>query len=523
MIDPATPVLVGVGQIVDHWNGRDASEAPSPIGLTQRAAVAALADTGRADAVTAAIDRVMVVRTMADSLAMGAGPFGRCTNPPATLAAMLGIEAKAHVYSVTGGDQPQALVAEAAEAVFAGSADAVLIAGGEATAALKMALKRGLSLDWSGSADGDFEDGDFEDRGLGIPLLTPYEIANGLGLPTTTYPAFEHALRARLGHSRDGHRVLMSALLAGFSQVAAANPFAQFPEARTAEFLATESAENYAVADPYLKWHVAQDAVNQGAAVIVTTTGRAAALGIDPAKWVYLHGYASVTDAPVLQRPDLSRSRAMEAAITRALTSAGRAACDMGYIDLYSCFPCAVVLAAEALGLDWRAQPLTVTGGLPFFGGAGNNYALHAIATLVERLRADATGFGLIVATGGFLSKEAAGVYSATPPAHWTPVSSAAIQHTLNTSDLPPPLAGEATGVVEAYCLTMAKGQPSGGYVVAVTQRGRILGRVRSSDAGMLEALRATDPVGRTVHIRHIDGRNVVDSFIADGATALRG
>ena len=523
MIDPETPVLVGVGQIVDRWNGRDASEAPSPISLTQCAAVAALADTGAAAAVAAVIDRTVVVRTMADSLSMGGGPFGRCANPPATLAAMLGIKAKTQVYSVTGGDQPQALVAEAAEAVFAGTANAVLIAGGEATAALKMALMRGLALDWSASTEGDFED-----RGLGIPLLTAYEIANGLGLPTTTYPAFEHALRARLGLSRDDYRALIADLLAGFSQVAATNRFAQFPEARTAAFLSTESAENYAVADPYLKWHVAQDAVNQGAAVIVTTTGRAAAMGIDPAKWVYLHGYADATDAPVLQRPDLSRSRAMESSIAGALKSAGKAARDMAHIDLYSCFPCAVLLAAEALGIVPESQPLTVsaltvTGGLPFFGGAGNNYTLHAIATMVERLRADPAGFGLIVATGGFLSKQAAGVYSATPPAQWTPVSSAALQQRLNASDLAPPLAEDATGMVESYTVTMAKGQPSGGYVVAMTRKGRILGRVRSSDAALLDMLRATDPIGRTVVIRHIDGRNVIDGFTADAATTPRG
>ena len=518
MIDPATPVLVGVGQIVDRWNGRDAREAPSPIGLTQRAAMAALADTGAAEVVAAAIDRVVVVRTMADSLPMGDGPFGRCANPPATLAAMLGIKAKTRIYSVTGGDQPQALVAEAAEAVFAGTANAVLIAGGEATAALKMALKRGLSLDWSTPVDGEFED-----RGFGIPLLTPYEVANGLGLPTTTYPAFEHALRTRLGMTRDEYRTLIANLLAGFSRVAADNPFAQFPEARTAGFLSTESAENYAVADPYLKWHVAQDAVNQGAAVIVTSAGRAVAMGIDPAKRVYLHGYANATDAPVLQRPDLSRSRAMEAAIAHALASAGKTAHDMGHIDLYSCFPCAVLLAAEALGLDPESQPLTVTGGLPFFGGAGNNYALHAIATLVERLRADPAGFGLVVATGGFLTKQAAGVYSATPPAHWAPVSSTAIQHALNASDLASPLAADATGVVESYTVTMVKGQPSGGYVIAMTPKGRILGRVRSSDAAMLDALRASDPVGRAINIRHIDGRNMVDGFTADAATAPRG
>ena len=115
---------------------------------------------------------------------------------------------------MVGGDQPQALVNEAAEAIFAGDADTILIAGAEATAAMKVALKRGMSLDWSRSSDGPSED-----RGRGAALLSRYEITNGLGAPTQTYPLFEHALRTRLGLTRAAHAMLMSELWAGFSAV----------------------------------------------------------------------------------------------------------------------------------------------------------------------------------------------------------------------------------------------------------------------------------------------------------------
>ena len=54
-LDPSTPVLIGVGQAVDHWDGSDAAAAPSPQSLMQRAAEAALADTGAAEAVRAAL------------------------------------------------------------------------------------------------------------------------------------------------------------------------------------------------------------------------------------------------------------------------------------------------------------------------------------------------------------------------------------------------------------------------------------------------------------------------------------
>lgn len=504
-INPRTPILIGVGQCVDHWDGRDPGAAPDPSSLRLKAALAACDDCGAGALVRSAIDRVIVVRTMLDSVAGAPQPFGRCANPPGTLAHAMGIASGRMIYSVVGGDQPQTLVNEAAEAIFAGEADTVLIAGSEATAAMKLAIKLGITLDWSASAAGDMED-----RGLGPRLLSDYEIKNGLGAPTQTYPAFEHAFRARLGLNRDAHLALMSALWAGFSDVAAANPYAQFPRARSAEFLRTPSAENYPVADPYLKWHVAQDAVNQGAAVILTSVGRAEALGIDPGKWVYLHGYAKAADRLVMERADLSRSKAMEATLKLGLESAGKAAAELAHFDLYSCFPCAVLLAAEALGLDWRTTPATVTGGLPFFGGAGNNYSMHAIATMVERLRATPETFGLVLANGGFLSKEAVGVYSATPKQDWAPVSSEEIQQAIDGAPAPAILSESTEAVIETYTVTSTKGMPSRGYVIARAGNARILARARSSDSATLAALQETDPIARTVRIAHENGINVI-------------
>ncbi len=92
-------------------------------------------------------------------------------------------------------------------------------------------------------------------------------------------------------------------------------------------------------------------------------------------------------------------------------------------IDLYSCFPSAVEAATAALGLatDDR-RGLTVTGGLPYFGGPGNNYTTHAIATLTDRLRDrsedDARGpqFGLATGLGWFITKHALGLYATEPP-----------------------------------------------------------------------------------------------------------
>ena len=51
-----------------------------------------------------------------------------------------------------------------------------------------------------------------------------------------------------------------------------------------------------------------------------------------------------------------------------------------------------------------------------FAGGPWNNYVMHSIATMVERLRDDAGALGLVTANGGYVTKHAFGVYSTRPP-----------------------------------------------------------------------------------------------------------
>ena len=389
----------------------------------------------------------------------------------------------------------------------------MLIAGAEAEAALKAAARAGIDLSW-GDDGADLADAVFEDRGLGPILLSRYEIANGLGMPTQTYPAIEHALRARWGLSREQWRVRISELWATFSGVAAANPHSAFPTARSSAWLATASAENYPVSDPHLKWHVAQDAVNQGAAVVMMAAGEAARLGIDPDRWVHLHGYAAASDSVITRRPDLSRSRAIELTLDRALAAAGKRSADIAHFDIYSCFPCVVLLAAEALGIDWRETALTVTGGLSFFGGPGNDYSLHAIATMAERLRADPGSFGLVLANGGFISKEAVGVYSTVPKSGWAPVPSDDAQAAIDGETGPPLLEQDCVGTIATYGVAFAKGAPERGYVIADADGGgRVLARIARGDSAIVSALIDSDPVGRRVTIVHEGGINIIKAL----------
>jgi len=167
------------------------------------------------------------------------------------------------------------------------------------------------------------------------------------------------------------------------------------------------------IADPYPRLFVSRDQVNQGAAIVLTTVGVARELGIPASRFVYLRGYAKVADRPLLDRSDLGAYPAAELAGRAALRAAGIGVGDVACFDLYICFPVAVSSVCDALAIaEDDPRGLTVTGGLPYFGGPGNDYALHAVASMVERARPGS--FGFVGANGGMLSKYSAGVYASS-------------------------------------------------------------------------------------------------------------
>jgi len=487
------PVLIGVGQSLSQWDGKTGpAGAPSPLSLMAGASKAALADTG-APGIAAAIDTVAVVRIFEDSVGRAAHPHGHNTNLPGTLARETGTSPARLIYETVGGQSPQALVNEFARRIHDGEIDAVLISGSEANRASKGARKHAVEINWADGADDPYED-----RGMGPMMLSREEIKHGLIAPAYFYGLFENAIAARAGRTRSGHRRAMAELFQPFSAVAAKNQYAQFPQEHGIEFLSTPSRENYEYADPYLKWFIAQDAVNQGAAVILVSSSKADELGVPESERVYLHGGGDAGDELISVRPVLERSWAMDTAIGRALAQAGKTQGDIAHLDLYSCFPSAVFSGAAALGLDWKTdkRPLTLTGGLPFFGGPGNNYSLHAIAGMAAALRANKGAFGLVLANGGWMTKESAGVYSTTAPKSFTPAEPAAKARTKVEVAI---VSGEAA--LETFTVTHGKEGPERGIIFARFADGRRV-IANHADAATLATLREdASPVGRKVSV----------------------
>ena len=490
MAKGAMPVLVGTGQSMSQWDGKQGAEgAPSPLSLARDASKAALADAG-VDANQ--IDALTFVRIFEDSVPSAPHPHGHNTNLPGTLARDLGASPSKLIYSDVGGQSPQALANEMANRIHDGEFEVALIAGSEANRASKGARKNAVEINW---ADGS--DLEFEDRGLGGQMLSRTEIKHGLVAPAFFYAMFENAIAAREGRSRSKQREAMAKLFQPFTKVAADNPYAQFPVERSIDFLKTPSPENYEFADPYMKWFIAQDAVNQGAAILMMSEEKADELGIAKEKRVYLHGGGEASDDFISERPRLDGSWAMDHAVGAALSQAGKSGASIKHFDLYSCFPCAVQSACQALDIDPSAdtRPLTQTGGLPFFGGAGNNYSMHGLASMSDTLRADPGSFGLVLANGGWMTKEAVGVWSTTRPDEFKPVAKRAkANEKIDLENAP------TNGTIETYTVVHGKKGPAHGVVFARTADGKRFAAVAAPEA--LEKLREdSSPVGANITV----------------------
>jgi acetyl-CoA C-acetyltransferase len=331
----------------------------------------------------------------------------------------------------------------------------------------------------------------------------------------TFYALFENARRARLGLTRGAYAEEMGRLFAPFTEVAAGNPHAMSREILSAADIATIAPSNRMVADPFPRRVVSRDQTNQGAAVLLTSAGLARDLGVPEEKLIYLRGGADARERVPMERTDLSRGPASVMAVNRALDAAKLTLADIDLFDFYSCFPIAVFNVRDGLGMAADdARPLTMTGGLPFFGGAGNNYSMHAVASMVRALRAKPDAVGLVAANGGFLSKYSVGIYSAKP-APWQGFDSAALQAEIDGWAAPVVAPGEGSGTVETYTIDF-NGPAAVGVVIGRLEESgaRFVARTDPADDAIAKRMAAEDPLGGRVRVALNDeGRSIIQEF----------
>ncbi len=510
-----TPLLVGVGQYTDHMQASSYA-ALSPQALAARACAAALADTGCTE-LARHLDVIAAVRTVADSVTeqqrRAMAPFGGPDNFPRAVARRIGANPALAIYSIACGDEPQVLVAEMSRRIRNGEFEAALLCGAEAAATTRSAQREGRSIDWSENVGGQCED-----RGQGTgDLLTPELEAHGMDLPLWVYPLFENRRRHLSGQRSADYAAGMGRLLERFNAVAVGNPYATHREALSAERISTVARDNRLVSEPYTKWMVAKDGVNQGAALVLVSAGLARRFGIAEQRWVYPLSHAQGLELPILERPDLADSPVLRHAYKTALERAGISASAVSHFDLYSCFPVVVSLALEALGIDHTdPRALTVTGGLPFFGGPGNNYSMHAIASMADALRQQPGSIGLVGTNGGYLSRHAVGAYGTSAPRHAGGLedSGSAISVRQDRAPTFEPLpAGQ--GIVESFVVLPGSAGPTGAIIGRLASSGsRFVARCRDTSAVRQRMLEA-DPIGKPVTVTQ-SGDHAEFSFLAN-------
>ena len=488
-LDPRTPVVVGVAQTLRR------PEEPA----TATAPVDMMADALRLAADDSGVGAALLHR--ADSVRIAAVLSWRYTDPGALVAARLGISPRQTVVTTTGGNSPQMLLNDTALAIQRGDVNVALLAGAEAMYARFRARKVKAWLDWEQqSPDATPTQVLGDDR----PGVSDVEMARSILLPIQVYPVFENALRAAAGESIEEHQRKIASLWSRFSSVATRNPHAWFAEEKSATEIATVTADNRWIGFPYTKAMNANLDTDQAAALIVCSVEAARTAAVPEEKWVFPWSGADAHDHWfVSERENLHSSPAIRLAGGAALSLAGIGIDDVAHVDLYSCFPSAVQIGAAelGLGLDEPDRPLTVTGGLSFAGGPGNNYVTHSIAAMVDVLRADPGSFGLCTALGWYITKHAVGVYSTEPPPngfrHDRPQDQVDV---LPRRDPVGDYEGAAT--IDSYTVMHERdGEPAIGLVACLLPDGRRTWAT-TNEPGLMKAMTLEEFVGRTAALK---------------------
>lgn len=474
------PVIIGIGELIDR--PADPQQGLEPLEMLLRCVASADADAG--GGWLRRIDTLRVVNQISWAYRDLAG----------LLAKRLRLRNAESIYGPVGGETPIRMMLDAAVDIARGDSEVALLCGAEALKTVMALHAKGIKPAWTD-----------EDPGYQLPkaedFVTRLAARYGLTNPIHVYPLYDNATRAAWGQTYAEAQHESGTIWANMSRAAAANPYAWSGKPMSAADIVTPSENNRPVAHPYQKFMVAQNGVNQAGAILMTHRDVARAMGVPEERIVYVWSGAGAHEPyDFLARDRLDHAPAMDQVLKRTRELNGVATQDIDLFELYSCFPCVPKLARRSLGLAADAQ-LSVTGGLTFFGGPGNNYMTHAITAMVRALRAGQGSVGLLYGNGEYVTKHHAAIIAMAPPQH--PVCNENLQATVDAQyGAIPELVENYEGpcVIETCTVTFTKkGEPDRGVVVARTPDGkRLVARVTAADPETLAVLvdPAREPVG---------------------------
>ncbi len=479
-------MLIGVGQVTERPTpGATYAARKAPLDLMVEALELAATDSGAGRRALETIDEIVAVSS-----------FTWHTPDPALLVAQhLGLGGVTTRLTSVGGNTPQKLIHESALRMLAGELTCIAVVGSEAMYSRLLARREGLDVDWI-----------VQDKHVASPVMTTNDAApltaaeyeQGLNLPTNIYPLFENARRARLGWSLSEHRERLGRLWSNFAEVAAANPYAWITDSPRADEIANVGEHNRMVSFPYTKMLMANVPVDMGAAYILTTFEHATSLGVARDAMVFPDCGVDANDHWLISdRPVLDASPAMSV-IWDSLQRLDVRLDELASIDLYSCFPTVVQTACDVLGLDAFDSDFipSLTGGLTFGGGPGNNYVTHSICSMVDQLRASPDSRGLVTALGWFCTKHSWGTYATSPPTngfrHEKP------QETVDR--LPRCVSEQRDGrvTVESYTVTHGRDGAAERLIVAARTNDDVRTWCHSTDPNIMIDAESNDLIGRS-------------------------
>lgn len=422
------------------------------------------------------------------------------------VATQLGIKPRQQWLTASGGEVGVFAANHAARQIATGEISTAVLVNCNAWRTWDRAERAGIDLEWPMGGEGTPE---------WLPPYRPWnsptETAHRLDMPIACYPVFENALRAKRGLDLTAHRAAMGRLMAPFTEVAAANPYAWFPRRRTAEEITTPSADNRMIGFPYTKYLNAVIATDQAASLVMMSAGTARSLGVPADRWIFWWGgHQAAEQAYMLsERPDLAACPAMQNSSRTALHNSGVDLARIDIFDFYSCFPIAVEMACQMLGLDESDERgFTVTGGLPYHGGPGSGYTLHSLATTVLRLRERSEAIALVTGNGYYLTAHAASVWSASPkppdPVGTPPEAGT----TLPQDPLPVVDVADGPGRIDSYTVLHDRaGEPELGIVIGRLSEGsRFVANV--TDRATLDVFVSEEVIGRRGSVSAGEGVN---------------
>ena len=487
------PVLVGIGEFVN----RDRAQPGEPWEYMVQCALKAEEDTGVQD-ILSSIDSLSMVNVISRNT----------LNEPSRIANALAANPHDIITTPIGATAPQSLLNRLCNRISIGESHIGLICGGEAF------YSTGIGAEFLESKRAGERRNEYPLYGDLREPVSSLEASYGLFLPAVVYPLFANAYRQYHNLSLDDYIIQSGRLCEQFSRKAAQNSFSWFRDGKTAEQISTVTTDNRIVHYPFTKYMNAFMNVDQAAAILVMSEKEANRLGISEKRRVYLVGCGDAAEKwHISNRVNYYSAPGLKIAYDNALIQADLTTADIDYWDLYNCFPVAAQIALKTFQLPDSTDP-TLTGGLPYFGGAGNNYSLHSICAMVQKLRKEPEKTGVVHSVTWYMSKYAIGIYSGSRPDIFQYRDPNEYMYDIDKLYPDVPILTNQTGgfQIETYTTTLKRdGLPQSAVIIAKDQKGARLFAYNDKDPQLIEAMMQEEPIGKmaTVSIDRTTGKHV--------------